>query len=108
LGHGQRFLICDAGGGTVDLIVFEIDDSGERRALKEVTKGLGDSCGSTFLDIRMREYLKDRFYHHGKVSDTAMESMMETFIDTIKVNNGKIGVYKMVISILLYKRTPLL
>lgn len=85
LGHGQRFLICDAGGGTVDLIVFEIDDSGERRALKEVTKGLGDSCGSTFLDIRMREYLKDRFYHHGKVSDTAMESMMETFIDTIKV-----------------------
>ncbi|KAI9475768.1 MAG: hypothetical protein EXX96DRAFT_620246 [Benjaminiella poitrasii] len=84
LGHSQRFLICDAGGGTVDLIVFEIDDSGERRALKEVTKGSGDSCGSTFLDIRMREYLKDRFYHHGKVSDTAMESMMETFIDTIK------------------------
>ncbi|KAI8975499.1 hypothetical protein BDF20DRAFT_610723 [Mycotypha africana] len=84
LGHGQRFLICDAGGGTVDLIVFEIDDSGERRALKEVTKGSGDSCGSTFLDIRMREYLKDRFYHHGKISDTAMESMMETFIDTIK------------------------
>ncbi|KAI8996929.1 hypothetical protein BDB01DRAFT_751584 [Pilobolus umbonatus] len=84
LGHGQRFLICDAGGGTVDLIVFEIDDSGNRRALKEVTKGLGDSCGSTFLDIRMREYLKDRFYHLGKISDTAMESMMETFIDTIK------------------------
>ncbi|KAG1437703.1 hypothetical protein G6F55_014055 [Rhizopus delemar] len=50
LGHGQRFLICDAGGGTVDLIVFEIDDSGEKRALKEVTKGSGDSCGSTFLD----------------------------------------------------------
>ena len=25
LAHGQRFLICDAGGGTVDLIVFEID-----------------------------------------------------------------------------------
>lgn len=25
LSHGQRFMICDAGGGTVDLIVFEID-----------------------------------------------------------------------------------
>lgn len=25
LAHGQRFMICDAGGGTVDLIVFEID-----------------------------------------------------------------------------------
>lgn len=86
LGHGQRFLICDAGGGTVDLIVFEIDDSGEQRALKEVTKGSGDSCGSTFLDLNMRAYLEDRFYHLGKVNDSAMETMMEAFIDTIKVS----------------------
>ncbi|CAO3594369.1 unnamed protein product [Absidia cylindrospora] len=84
LGHAQRFMICDAGGGTVDLIVFEIDDSGNRRSLKEVTKGQGDSCGSTFLDVRMRDYLKNRFYHHGKISDTAMESMMETFVEAIK------------------------
>lgn len=26
LRHGQRFMICDAGGGTVDLIVFEINE----------------------------------------------------------------------------------
>ncbi|CAO3623965.1 unnamed protein product [Cunninghamella echinulata] len=85
LGHGQRFMICDAGGGTVDLIVFEIDDTdGKARSLKEVTKGQGDSCGSTFLDLRMRDYLKNRFYHHGKVSDTAMEAMMETFVEAIK------------------------
>ncbi|KAI9496758.1 hypothetical protein BDB00DRAFT_881869 [Zychaea mexicana] len=84
LGHGQRFMICDAGGGTVDLIVFEIDDSSGRRSLREVTKGQGDSCGSTFLDARMREYLKDRFYGLGRVSDTAMESMMENFIEGIK------------------------
>jgi molecular chaperone DnaK (HSP70) len=31
LKHGQRFMICDAGGGTVDLIVFEINEPpGER------------------------------------------------------------------------------
>ncbi|KAI9313176.1 hypothetical protein BX666DRAFT_1980371 [Dichotomocladium elegans] len=84
LGHGQRFMICDAGGGTVDLIVFEIDDSGVRRQLKEVTKGQGDSCGSTFLDARMREYLKDRFYGLGHLSETAMESMMDSFIEGIK------------------------
>ncbi|KAL0076939.1 hypothetical protein J3Q64DRAFT_1811287 [Phycomyces blakesleeanus] len=84
LGHGQRFMICDAGGGTVDLIVFEIDDSGSRRSLKEVTKGQGDSCGSTFLDMRMREYLKVRFSQRGAISETAMESMMETFVEAIK------------------------
>lgn len=27
LSHGQRFMICDAGGGTVDLVIFEIDES---------------------------------------------------------------------------------
>ncbi|CDH49417.1 actin-like atpase domain-containing protein [Lichtheimia corymbifera JMRC:FSU:9682] len=84
LGHGQRFMICDAGGGTVDLIVFEIDDSNGRRSLREVTKGQGDSCGSTFLDAQMREYLKDRFYGLGRVSDSAMESMMENFVEAIK------------------------
>lgn len=86
LSHGQRFMICDAGGGTVDLIVFEIDDSSGRRALKEVTKGQGDSCGSTFLDARMREYLKSRFYGYGRISDTAMEAMMDEFIEGVKVN----------------------
>ncbi|KAI7872961.1 hypothetical protein BDF14DRAFT_1716777 [Spinellus fusiger] len=83
LGHGQRFMICDAGGGTVDLIVFEIDDGGNRRSLKEVTKGQGDSCGSTFLDMRMRDYLKKRLMRH-TISENAMESMMEVFIEAIK------------------------
>jgi hypothetical protein len=36
----------------------------------------------------MRDYLKGRFQNHGKISDTAMEAMMETFIDTIKVRGG--------------------
>lgn len=76
----------------MDLIVFEIDDSNGRRSLREVTKGQGDSCGSTFLDAQMREYLKDRFYGLGRVSDSAMESMMENFVEAIKVNMG-VNVY---------------
>ncbi|KAG2225921.1 hypothetical protein INT45_006617 [Circinella minor] len=83
--HGQRFMICDAGGGTVDLIVFEIDQqTGGRRTLKEVTNGHGGSCGSGFLDLRMREYIKHKFYHFGSINDSAMEHIMDTFVNIIK------------------------
>ncbi|CAO3672592.1 unnamed protein product [Rhizopus stolonifer] len=85
LRHGQRFMICDAGGGTVDLIVFEINEPpGEKRTLKEVTNGHGGSCGSGFLDLRMREYLKRKFSHYHTINDSAMEVIMDTFINLIK------------------------
>ncbi|ORX58250.1 hypothetical protein DM01DRAFT_1333909 [Hesseltinella vesiculosa] len=85
LTHGQRFMICDAGGGTVDLIVFEIDQQpGQKRTLKEVTNGHGGSCGSAFLDVNMREYIKRKFSHLGSINDTAMEHIMDTFVNIIK------------------------
>lgn len=34
IGHGQRFMICDAGGGTVDLIVFEVAVGPQGRTLR--------------------------------------------------------------------------
>lgn len=46
--------------GTVDLIVFEIDERAGRK-LRECTKGHGQSCGSVFLDRRMRKLLKKKF-----------------------------------------------
>ncbi|KAI7885933.1 uncharacterized protein EV154DRAFT_470549 [Mucor mucedo] len=84
--HGQRFMICDAGGGTVDLIVFEIDQSEptKKRTLKEVTNGHGATCGSGFLDSRMRDYIIRKFSHIGPVNELAMEHIMETFVNIIK------------------------
>ncbi|KAI8364738.1 uncharacterized protein BYT42DRAFT_590213 [Radiomyces spectabilis] len=83
--HGQRFMICDAGGGTVDLIVFEIDQPlGGKRTLKEVTNGHGGSCGSGFLDMRMRDYIKRKFAHLGSINDSALEHIMDNFVNIIK------------------------
>jgi molecular chaperone DnaK (HSP70) len=81
LKHGDRFMICDAGGGTVDLIVFEIDGS----KLRECTKGHGQSCGSVFLDRRFRKLLKKKFKAHlGSIPASAFETMMDTFVEAIK------------------------
>ncbi|KAF7727820.1 hypothetical protein EC973_007051 [Apophysomyces ossiformis] len=84
LKEGDRFLICDAGGGTVDLITFEIVNK-EKNHLKQVTKGIGESCGSVFLDDQFRQLLREKL---GPQADslpaTVMNNMMDQFIDNIK------------------------
>ncbi|KAI9022755.1 hypothetical protein CLU79DRAFT_142414 [Phycomyces nitens] len=84
LKHKDRFMICDAGGGTVDLIVFEIDERGGRR-LRECIKGHGQSCGSVFLDRRMRKLLKKKFKENlSTIPTSAFDIMMDSFVDLIK------------------------
>lgn len=86
LKHGQQFLICDAGGGTVDLVVFEIDESSGKRRLKEITTAKGENCGSTFLDIRMQDLLRRRI---PRISPIVLEEMTKAFIETHKVKKKK-------------------
>lgn len=85
LGHGDRFMICDAGGGTVDLIVFEITVTSAGRRLSEVTKGHGASCGSVFLDRHMRRLLEEKFGHHAaNFPANIIPNLVDTFADAIK------------------------
>lgn len=57
IGLGRKFIVCDAGGGTVDLISYEVTQT-ERLEIKEVTEGTGGRCGSAMLNKRFRRYLK--------------------------------------------------
>ncbi|KAK3809962.1 MAG: hypothetical protein J3Q66DRAFT_378859 [Benniella sp.] len=84
--HGDRFMICDAGGGTVDLIVFEVSEPpGETRRLKEVTRGHGASCGSTFLDANMEKLLERKFKRYrNQIKANGWAAFMDTFIDMVK------------------------
>ncbi|KAL0079423.1 hypothetical protein F4703DRAFT_1932414 [Phycomyces blakesleeanus] len=84
LTHGQRFMICDAGGGTVDLIVFEIDASSGPKFLREVTKGSGSTCGSTFLDKNMRDLMKKRFGNYADSSKDVIDNLLEHFVSSTK------------------------
>ncbi|KAF9934468.1 hypothetical protein FBU30_001961 [Linnemannia zychae] len=86
LKHGDRFMICDAGGGTVDLIVFEVSEPpGQPRHLREVTRGHGASCGSVFLDANMERLLERKFkrYRRG-IKACGWASLMDTFVDMVK------------------------
>ncbi|KAF9191421.1 hypothetical protein BGZ50_009375 [Haplosporangium sp. Z 11] len=87
IGPGQRFMICDAGGGTVDLIVFEVAVGPHGgRTLREVTRGSGHSCGSIFLDERMEVLLRRKFSkwkEHGLTARNWLQ-LMDTFIHNVK------------------------
>ena len=54
---GKKFVVCDAGGGTVDLISYEVSNA-SHRVVREVTEGTGGRCGSAMLNKRFRRLLK--------------------------------------------------
>ncbi|KAF9582336.1 hypothetical protein BGW38_000330, partial [Lunasporangiospora selenospora] len=79
LRHGDRFMICDAGGGTVDLIVFQVDYSSGTRCLQEVTRGSGASCGSGFLDENFSVLLRQKLQQYD-LQPKAWAQIMEEFV----------------------------
>jgi hypothetical protein len=54
LSVGDGFMVCDMGGGTVDLISYRVA-SLQPTMISEATVGSGAQCGGTFID---REFLK--------------------------------------------------
>ncbi|KAK7914963.1 actin-like ATPase domain-containing protein [Apiospora marii] len=57
LKKGDRFMVVDCGGGTVDIICYEVVEPAPKLKIRECTEGTGDLCGATFLDQAFREYL---------------------------------------------------
>lgn len=56
--EGEAFVICDAGGGTVDLISYEVVKITPRMILKEIVPRTGGMAGSLGLNNRFEEALK--------------------------------------------------
>ncbi|KAF2994771.1 hypothetical protein E8E14_002828 [Neopestalotiopsis sp. 37M] len=62
LNIGDNFIVCDAGGGTVDLIAYKIISLKPLR-VEESAVGTGGLCGSAFLNYRFEEHVKTRLGH---------------------------------------------
>lgn len=59
LSVGDNFVVCDAGGGTVDLIAYKIKSLKPLR-VEESAVGTGGLCGSAFLNYRFEEHVRNR------------------------------------------------
>lgn len=47
---GDNFVLCDAGGGTVDLISYKITQTAPIFKIEEAAIGSGDKCGASYVD----------------------------------------------------------
>lgn len=70
-------LLVDAGGGTVDLITFTIEQLSPTLILRESAPGTGAYCGSTFLNRRFEDFVRQRLEScDGWDQDTLEQAMM--------------------------------
>jgi hypothetical protein len=56
---GDGFIVCDMGGGTVDLISYRVAEP-EPTILEEATIGSRDQCGGSFVDRGFLRWLERR------------------------------------------------
>ncbi|OQE47198.1 hypothetical protein PENCOP_c001G01352 [Penicillium coprophilum] len=79
------YLICDAGGGTVDLITYRVG-SVEPIQIHEAVVGTGGLCGGIFVDEAFEAICKNRLGRRwGNLSQTGINSIMKTeWEDSIK------------------------
>ncbi|KAI9882584.1 MAG: hypothetical protein M1823_005673 [Watsoniomyces obsoletus] len=56
---GDAFVLCDAGGGTVDLISYEITALHPTLTLKELVPGKGRQAGSLMLNKRFEQLIQN-------------------------------------------------
>ncbi|KAI3549532.1 hypothetical protein CSPX01_02183 [Colletotrichum filicis] len=77
VGKNDVYIICDAGGGTVDLISYQIDQT-KPISMQEAVEGTGSLCGGIFIDEAFERACKARLgsrWNH--LSDTGKKRIMK-------------------------------
>ncbi|KAM3421123.1 hypothetical protein BST61_g1536 [Cercospora zeina] len=58
---GDSIMVCDAGGGTVDITTYEITVISPKLIFKELLVGTGGKCGSTYIDREFIKWMEKKF-----------------------------------------------
>ncbi|KAJ7777521.1 actin-like ATPase domain-containing protein [Mycena maculata] len=83
----QNFIVCDAGGGTVDLAVYKIIGDPAHLEIAEIAARSGANCGSLFLDLRFRALVQALLDHHPAHLDApSLAYFMHSFSEADKLN----------------------
>ncbi|KAL7269991.1 hypothetical protein RUND412_007313 [Rhizina undulata] len=85
LKEGDTFVICDAGGGTVDLVSYSIDNISPLE-VSEVVGGTGDLCGSVFVNQKFEEHVRELLggATFNNMTQSAKVEMMRQWEDKVK------------------------
>ncbi|KAF2812375.1 actin-like ATPase domain-containing protein [Mytilinidion resinicola] len=58
---GDGLLICDCGGGTVDITTYKITSVAPKLTFEELVEGAGGKCGSTYIDRQFHQWMSRKF-----------------------------------------------
>nr|XP_036578921.1 uncharacterized protein CTRU02_11175 [Colletotrichum truncatum]KAF6786304.1 hypothetical protein CTRU02_11175 [Colletotrichum truncatum] len=75
---GDHFVVCDAGGGTVDLISYQITSTSPL-IVREAVRGNGRLCGAVFLDQAFIELMRGKIGPH--IWDALPKDEVQRFIN---------------------------
>ncbi|KAL9130078.1 MAG: hypothetical protein Q9217_001637 [Psora testacea] len=89
---GDTFVLCDAGGGTVDLISYTVSELKPILKVQEAASGAGRLCGSTFLNRIFSTFLIDKLSLNSEWDEEVVEDAMKRFdLVTKKAFRGDAG-----------------
>ena len=69
----DTFVLCDAGGGTVDLISYTVSELRPTLKIEEAASGTGGLCGSTYLNRIFEQFLIAKFGQNEGWEDDVIE-----------------------------------
>ncbi|PSK48683.1 Heat shock protein 12B [Elsinoe australis] len=88
---GDVFVVCDAGGGTIDVITYQvtyISKNKRRIEFSEVVPGAGAVGGGEFVDLALKKLLRDRLGAKGYAKliqdDNTWREVMKYFQESVK------------------------
>ncbi|GME37476.1 hsp70 family protein [Neofusicoccum parvum] len=58
---GEDILVCDCGGGTVDITTYTILETTPSLRFQELCVGVGGKCGSTYIDRNFNKWMVQKF-----------------------------------------------
>lgn len=82
---GDTFVVCDAGGGTVDLISYTIAQLKPILKVVEAAPGDGYCCGSTFLNRNFERYLVSILGQEPGWDDEILADALERFENVVSI-----------------------
>ena len=83
---GDTFTLVDAGGGTVDLISYTITSLKPDFRVVEASPGTGGLCGSSYLNRKFRDIVRDRCKGDSGFEAEALEEVSVYYVTNRKLH----------------------
>ena len=72
---GETFVLCDAGGGTVDLITYTVVELLPILKLTEASPGTGSLCGGSFLNRIFASHMQEKLGNEAGWDEEVLEEV---------------------------------